>query len=207
MIISVEGNIGASKTTFLDIVQQALPDIEIIQEPVDVWKNFEGHNVLQAYYDNPAETSFMFQGLALLTRLEAQLRPQTANIRIVERSGLSDYCFAKNCFEAGLMTQMEFDVYCGWYRLASKIVPKVDMVIYLRTSPQVCHERIKRRLRAEETCIPIEYLEGLHRVHDDRFLATSVVIDRDQDILGDEETKKAMIAKVKLAISRATSGV
>ena len=40
---------------------------------------------------------------------------------------------------------------------------KVDQIIYLRTNPEVVHERIKKRNRKEEQTIPLEYLKGKYQ--------------------------------------------
>lgn len=37
--------------------------------------------------------------------------------------------------------------------------PQCDLIVYLRTSPEVAYERIKKRARDEESCVPIEYLK------------------------------------------------
>ena len=39
-------------------------------------------------------------------------------------------------------------------------------VIYLRCKPQKCYERTKMRMRAEESEIPLEYLQLIHDKHE-----------------------------------------
>lgn len=39
--------------------------------------------------------------------------------------------------------------------------------MYLRTSPEVLFERIKKRGRNEEQVIPLDYLKSLHNLHED----------------------------------------
>ena len=44
---------------------------------------------------------------------------------------------------------------------------KIDEIIYLISTPEVSAERIKERSRKSEDEIPIEYLNELHRLHDE----------------------------------------
>jgi septin family protein len=41
--IFVEGNIGSGKTTFMNYFANA--DVQILSEPVEMWRNVEGHNL------------------------------------------------------------------------------------------------------------------------------------------------------------------
>ena len=42
--VFVEGNIGSGKTTFLNLFSNA--DSLLLSEPVDLWRNARGHNLL-----------------------------------------------------------------------------------------------------------------------------------------------------------------
>jgi septin family protein len=42
--VFVEGNIGSGKTTFLNHFANA--DVQLLSEPVEMWRNVEGHNLL-----------------------------------------------------------------------------------------------------------------------------------------------------------------
>ncbi len=42
-----------------------------------------------------------------------------------------------------------------------------DGFIYLRATPNICMNRLKRRHRAEEGGVTLNYLEGLHQKHED----------------------------------------
>lgn len=43
---------------------------------------------------------------------------------------------------------------------------RVDLIVYLKASPEVCLDRIHARKRAEEKKLPIDYLANLDRLHD-----------------------------------------
>lgn len=39
--------------------------------------------------------------------------------------------------------------------------------VYLKADPQRVYERIKKRARSEEQCVPLSYIEELHKLHED----------------------------------------
>lgn len=46
--------------------------------------------------------------------------------------------------------------------------------VYLRTTPDVVYERIRKRARSEETCVPFEYIKQLHELHEDWLIRKKV---------------------------------
>ena len=54
--------------------------------------------------------------------------------------------------------------YFNW--LISRQSCDVDLIIYLRTDPKVAYERTNKRGRNEETTISLDYLQGLHALHE-----------------------------------------
>lgn len=47
------------------------------------------------------------------------------------------------------------------------IVTEYIFLVYLRTSPEVVYERMRKRARSEESCVPLKYLEELHKLHEE----------------------------------------
>jgi deoxynucleoside kinase len=41
-----------------------------------------------------------------------------------------------------------------------------DLIVYLRTNPEVVYERMMERARSEESCVPLQYLKDLHELHE-----------------------------------------
>jgi thymidine kinase len=39
--------------------------------------------------------------------------------------------------------------------------------VYLRTTPEICYQRLKMRCREEEKVIPLEYLDAVHRLYEE----------------------------------------
>jgi deoxyadenosine/deoxycytidine kinase len=45
--------------------------------------------------------------------------------------------------------------------------PKVDAIVYLRTDPEICHERLVKRNRGEESSVSLDYLRTIHDRHEE----------------------------------------
>lgn len=188
----VEGDIGAGKTTFLELLQQAIPDASFVFEPVKEWQNVEesGHNLLDAFYKNQDRWSLVFQLYAMKTRARAA-RDSMKNgkkIVVMERSWFADrYCFAKNCYLLGKMTDMEWSMYRGIWKWDMRDAPKPAGIIYLRVAPETCLERIKLRDRTEESAVPLDYLKMLHERHEDMLVRKNYL---DYDELNEDDQLK-----------------
>ena len=71
-IISVEGNIGTGKSTFVELLEKQIPDAIFLQEPVKEWNDVKDHTnetMLQKFYKNQTRYSFAFQMMAYISRL------------------------------------------------------------------------------------------------------------------------------------------
>jgi deoxyadenosine/deoxycytidine kinase len=64
---------------------------------------------------------------------------------------------------------MEFEMYQRVYDDLWKLADlKLDhRPIYLRTSPEVCLERMRRRARSEEAAVGLDYLQKIHKLHEE----------------------------------------
>lgn len=165
----LEGNIGVGKTTLLSKLEH-LPNVRVVYEPVDEWMNMrataDSPSVFELYYSDKQKYGFMFQMVALQTRIKHIMNilatAKEGEIIVCERSYLTD----KNIFAKMLLNETEYMVYDQWYTyLIDLIKPKVDGIIYLRVNPRICMERIKKRNRPGET-IDTAYLTKLHIQHD-----------------------------------------
>jgi len=172
----VEGNIGAGKSTFLKMMSAYL-DVQLVYEPTHAWQHVGGdQNLLEKFYTDTPRWAYTFQSYAFVTRVRAQEEHAKKNpfqTQVLERSVYSDrYCFAKNCYELGFMTDLEWQLYQEWFSwLVDAYTKKPDGFIYLQTSPEVCHERLIKRNRHEESAVPFEYLKKLHDKHEQWLIA------------------------------------
>ncbi|XP_052260969.1 deoxynucleoside kinase-like isoform X1 [Dreissena polymorpha] len=164
--VAVEGNIGSGKTTFLKHFHELSPLVEVTEEPVNCWRNFGGTNPLAILYENPKRWSFTFQSLVLLTLLKGHSQPQRKPIRVMERSLYSaKYCFIQNLKDRGVLSDMEYAVLSECFTHVVQCC-HLDLVVYLRTSPEKCFDRIQARNRPEERLVTMDYLQQLHNLHE-----------------------------------------
>ena len=84
--LCVEGNIGAGKSTYLDMVMEGSKSdcsrvhemVEVVPEPVEMWQNVNGGNLLELFYENPKRYAFTFQQYVFVTRMQT-VRPRRSN--------------------------------------------------------------------------------------------------------------------------------
>lgn len=168
--VIVEGNIGAGKSTFLRLLDEALP-VHLVYEPSARWQDIQGENLLDYFYKDPHRWAYSFQTFAFVTRileLEQESKRTESPVVVLERSIYSDrYCFAKNAFELGFMTGLEWKLYQEWFTwLEQAYAKKPDAFIYLQTDPTVCYNRMQKRNRSEEAAVPLDYLSRMHAKHE-----------------------------------------
>jgi deoxyadenosine/deoxycytidine kinase len=193
----VEGNIGSWKSTLLKKLAE-IPDIELFQEPVNMWTDVGSYNLLDMFYTDPKRFAYLFQSYVFKTRVMSTDVPQMKEHRVCERSIATDVnIFGKQAMVSGDMLPVEAKCYNEWLTwLTEKFYKKPDGIIYLRTSPEKCLDRIVKRGRGEEVGVSLSYLEALHKRHDEWLLPLDIptlVIDNDEDDGWDEK-----IALVKM---------
>lgn len=175
-IISIDGNIGSGKSTLLIYLREVLQnnqDVIFLKEPVDEWeliKDNNGKTILQNFYENQEKYSFSFQMLAYISRLnliKEAIKQNPNAIIITERSLYTDkMVFAKMLYEDKLINDIDYQIYLKLFDSFAKEYP-VHKIIYVKTQPDICLDRIKKRSRTGETNIKLEYLKNLDKYHND----------------------------------------
>lgn len=165
--VCVEGNIGCGKTTFLEYFKDE-NNMSILVEPVNKWRNLNGVNLLESMYNDAKKWALPLQSYITLTMLENHMMSTPGDIKLMERSIHSArHCFVENMHKTGLLDDVFYSILDEWYKFAEKSLPvQPDLIIYLRTSPEVAYQRIKQRGRPEEMSIPFEYIRQLNQLHE-----------------------------------------
>lgn len=208
----IEGNIGAGKSTFLSSIGRFLK-VQSVFEPCHAWQDVGGTgNILQAFYQDGKRWAYTFQSYAFITRVleqEKNRKQHPGALQLLERSVYSDrYCFAKNAYETGLMTPLEWGLYREWFEwLVQSRLEQPAGFIYLQTDPKVCLQRLSRRARSEEKQVPLAYLELLHTKHEEWLInkkevapylykAPVLIIDGNEEFEHDEHVQRKHAQKI-----------
>ena len=171
LVISLDGNIGAGKTTLMEAIRTAMPEVEVVVEPVGEWlslKDANGKSLLELFYEDKRRWAYTFQNCAILTRLRTikeALATTKKKIVLTERSVLTDrFVFGEMLRASGDITSLEWQLYCMWYDTFASGLPMAG-VIYLGTDVTTSAERIVHRGRTGEDQIPRAYLADLDAQH------------------------------------------
>ena len=168
----LEGNIGVGKTTFLTLLKKHCPQIDIMTEPVEDWnKQNYGQSLLENFYKNTSRWAYTLETLTMICRTRDHIKEQkNANpLRVFERSIYSGhYCFARNCYENGHLTEVEWKIYNEWadFLIHSSCAPPKGF-IYLRADAKTCFSRVQKRDRSSEKSLTIDYIRDINFWHDE----------------------------------------
>ncbi|RWS28204.1 thymidine kinase 2-like isoform X1, partial [Leptotrombidium deliense] len=175
--VIVEGNIGSGKTTFLKYVQKKFGDkVQIFTEPLHKWRDVKGQNLFELLYKDPYKWSLPFQMYADLSRLEIHESTECeGKIKLMERSLFSaKYCFVENVYNRKFLNDTEYVILNEFFKyFVKRGHVSADYIIYLRTTPEKCFERIQLRNRKEEKYITMDYLTSLHDLHEEWLLGNN----------------------------------
>jgi len=203
IIISIEGNIGTGKSTFIDKIQAYFKrnntDIKIgfIPEPVNIWNSVTddaGITILEKYYGNQHKYAFPFQMMAYISRLAImrEVLKQDYEFIIMERSMFTDCeVFAKMLYDDKKIESIEYNIYKKWFNEFVNDFPAI-FHIYIQADPKVSLTRVIKRARNGEN-IPLSYLEKCHEYHEKWLLEGEnepvLILDGNQDMNDSEYNK------------------
>jgi deoxycitidine kinase len=200
----IQGNIASGKTTLCKLLDT--DRAEVIYEPVDKWINLtdsNNNNILKLYYDDKERYAYTFQTYAFLTRAKLLKEKQKKPLRFMERCIMTDkHIFAKALYDTKIMSELEWKMYKDWSEwIYNDIVQnngEPTGYIYIRCEPEISYERLKYRSRSEEDTVPLEYLQLLHKYHDDWLLNDKnvLVIDVNKDFEHDKEELECIMKKI-----------
>jgi deoxyadenosine/deoxycytidine kinase len=167
-VISYIGNIGSGKTSRLEKLKN--DGHIVVKENLDLWKKLK---MLDKFYANKKLYAYDFQHMVLISNFLDMKKCSEENMGktvYLERSIIdARYVFVETLHEDNDIDDDLFTLYCWWY---TEIVEKYLKIIlphkfiYLRTKPEVCLERIKKRGRESEKSITIDYLQKLDKKYE-----------------------------------------
>ena len=174
IIYSIDGNIGSGKSTLYKDLQEYYKDnndIGFCPEPVDNWSSIidkDGVPILTNLYKDTKQYAFRFQMMAYISRLhllKSIIKKNKYKVIICERSVQTDRnVFAKMLYDDNMIEHDEYQIYTMWFNEFLDEL-KIEGIIYVNASPEVCFNRVKIRGRDGEI-IPLEYLQKCHDYHE-----------------------------------------
>lgn len=171
MKIIVEGNIGSGKSTFLSYLNTK--GIVCVQEPIELWNNYNGVNCFEKLYTDPEKWAFKFQCMTLMTFLESESKVreklQQKEHVFFERSIESViHIFVKLLTDEKIITPDDKNLLVGFYNTLynTKVIQPPDYIIYFKSSPDTCYERMKHRNRSGEEHVSLNYINSIHQLYE-----------------------------------------
>jgi len=185
--IIIDGNIGSGKST---IISNLMSNGHLaIAEDVDRWAPY-----LKQFYGNMKLYSLSFQ-MKILQHHMLNIHTAYCNtsrkiypFKIVERSPLSCiHVFGQNLLnnnyisELDLELMVDYNLSFGW---------NAKQVIYIKTDPETCFNRINERMRPGES-IPLSYLQDIDKLYNNLYTVNDD--DNDNNVVSITDNKYGCI--------------
>lgn len=188
--VTIEGNIGAGKTTLAHLLSKHFNARLILEE-------FADNPFLPKFYENPGQYAFPLELFFMAERYK-QLKDLLQTKDMFQNITISDYLFTKCLLFAKVnLPDEEFRLYQKLFEIINPQIVQPDIVIYLHTPVKKLQENIKKRNRDYEQSIPNDYLFTLQETYTQYIkqhnIKTLYVDAGNADFLGNEEHLKIII--------------
>ncbi len=161
MIIGVCGNIGAGKSTIIEILERDL-------HYIPVYETVEENPYLEDFYKDMKKWAFHSQLFFLIKRFDFLKRVDPSGGVILEDRTIDEdvEIFARNLHEMDYISDKDWHTYLELFKTFSDHLPKPSGLIYLKASFETLKEHVKRRGRTFESDISGEYLKRLNMLYE-----------------------------------------
>ncbi len=198
--VVVEGVIGAGKTSLTNLLVAHF-------NGKGVYEEVDENPFLADFYIDPARYAFQTQMFFLLSRYrQQQAIPQR---ELFFNLLVADYLFAKDKIFAYLnLDERELFLYEKIIKLMERDIPKPDLVIYLKSTPERLMQNIKKRDRLFEREMKYEYIVNLNQAYNNffnHFQDTSLLVINSTEL--DFVNKKEDFEQILNMIAQKFSGV
>ena len=188
--ITIEGNIGAGKTTLAHILSKHYNARLILEE-------FADNPFLPKFYENPDQYAFPLELFFLAERFK-QLKELLQQKDMFQQLTISDYLFNKCLLFAKVtLPEDEFRLYQRLFEIINQQLVQPDLLIYLHAPVKKLQANIKKRNRSYEQKIPDEYLFNIQETYTHYIkqhnIKTLFVDASNADFLGNKKHLNAII--------------
>lgn len=156
--ITIEGNIGAGKTTLAQILAQRFDARLILEE-------FADNPFLPKFYENPGQYAFPLELFFMAERYK-QLKELIQQKDMFRQLTITDYLFTKCLLFAKInLSEDEYRLYQRLFDIVHQQLLQPDILIYLHAPVTKLQANIRKRARAYEQKIPDDYLLNIQNTY------------------------------------------
>jgi deoxyadenosine/deoxycytidine kinase len=189
--ITIEGNIGAGKTTLAHLLARHY-NARLILEA------FADNPFLPKFYENPQQFAFPLELFFMAERYK-QLKELIQQKDLFQSVTVSDYLFTKCLLFAKVnLPEDEFRLYQRLFDIILQQLVQPDVLIYLHAPVEKLQQNIKKRARSYEQNISDTYLFNLQQTYTQylkQHNQVTLFVDASQaDFLGNEQHLQTIIA-------------
>lgn len=188
--ITIEGNIGAGKTTLAHLLSKHFNARLILEE-------FAENPFLPKFYENKQQYAFPLELFFMAERYK-QLKDLLRSKDLFQSVTISDYLFTKCLLFAKVnLPEQEFLLYQKLFDIINPQLVQPDLLIYLHAPITKLKENIKKRNRSYEQSIDSDYLFSLQEIYTSyikqHHVKTLFIDVSNADFLGNEKHLQTLL--------------
>jgi len=187
--VTIEGNIGAGKTTLAHLLSKHYNARLILEQ-------FADNPFLAKFYENPKQNAFPLELFFMAERYK-QLKELLHTQDLFQNITISDYLFTKCLLFAKVnLPDEEFMLYQRLFEIIHQQLVQPDILIYLHAPVSALQASIRKRGRPYEQSIPDAYLFSIQQTYTHYIkqhnIKTLFVDASNADFLGNEKHLKVI---------------
>ena len=188
--ITIEGNIGAGKTTLAHLLSKHYNARLILEQ-------FAENPFLPKFYENRQQYAFPLELFFMAERYK-QLKELLQTKDMFHHLTISDYLFTKCLLFAKVnLPEQEFLLYQKLFDIINPQLIQPDLLIFLHAPVSKLKENIKKRNRSYEQSIESEYLFSLQEMYSEYIrqhnIRTLFIDVSNADFIGNEKHLRAVL--------------
>lgn len=188
--LTIEGNIGAGKTTLAHLLSKYYNARLILEK-------FADNPFLPKFYEDPEQFAFPLELFFMAERFK-QLKDLIQQKDLFQNLTISDYLFTKCLLFAKInLPDDEFRLYQRLFDIIHQQLVQPDILIYLHAPVNTLQQNIKKRNRVYEQKIGNEYLFKIQETYTNYIkqhqIKTLVIDASNADFLGNPQHLQTVI--------------
>ncbi len=160
--ITIEGNIGAGKTSLVTRIANDFNGKLVLEQ-------FADNPFLPLFYENRKQYAFPLELFFMAERFQ-QLKESMPSQDLFKKFTISDYMFIKSLLFASVnLKEAEYKLYHRLFQIIYSNLPKPELLVYLHCEVPGLIKNISKRGRKYEQSISAEYLTHIQETYFDYF--------------------------------------